>query len=57
MLNVRVVDALGRLIETKNNIPANGTSRIGDNYRPGIYFVEVIQGGESKRIQIIKYAN
>ncbi len=57
VLNVRVVDALGRLIETKNNIPANGTSRIGNNYRPGIYFVEIIQGSESKRIQIVKNAN
>ena len=57
VLYVRVFDALGRLIEIKNNIPANGTLRIGDNYRPGIYFVEVIQGNESTRIQIIKSAN
>ena len=57
LLNVKAVDALGRLIETKNNIPANGNFRIGDNYRPGIYFVEIIQGSESRRIQIVKNAN
>jgi len=41
---VYVTDALGRGIETRM-IKANETTKLGQAYRPGIYIVEIVQGG------------
>jgi hypothetical protein len=35
-VNLRVVDLLGREVEVRRNIPANGTFRIGENYKTGV---------------------
>jgi uncharacterized repeat protein (TIGR03803 family) len=57
ILNIRVVDVLGRVIEVKNNIFAGQTLQIGNNYRPGVYFVEVTQGTDKKQLKLIKLAD
>ncbi len=54
LLTVEVADVLGRVIERRQQVPANGTIELGSNYRQGIYFVSVIQGAQQKRIKLIK---
>ena len=57
-VRVRIMDALGRLMEERTNLPANGSLRIGgQKYRPGIYFTEVIQGNEKITMKLIKQTN
>ncbi len=56
-ISVRVLDILGRVVGAKQNIAANGTLRIGSDYRPGTYFVEITQGNNSQVIQLIKTPN
>jgi hypothetical protein len=52
-ITMQVADMLGRIIETRT-ISANSTIRIGEKYRPGTYFVRIIQGQEHKEIKLIK---
>ncbi|MBB1287361.1 T9SS type A sorting domain-containing protein [Flavisolibacter sp. BT320] len=54
---LRVVDAAGRVLESRNNISANSTQRVGDTYRPGVYFAEVMQGTERVMVKLIKQPN
>ncbi len=56
-LNITVFDVLERLVEARNNMPANGNIRIGDEYRPGIYFIKVVQGNEIKTLKLIKQSD
>ena len=49
----QVFDQYGRSIETRN-ANANSLIRVGDRYRPGTYFVRIIQGNEHKEIKLIK---
>jgi hypothetical protein len=55
--SLRIFDAVGRLIETKSKLAAGQTFKVGENYKPGIYLVEVIQGNERKTLKLIKQAN
>jgi hypothetical protein len=50
---LKVIDAAGRIVEVRN-ITANQTNIFGQNYRPGIYFSEVIQGKVRRTIKLIK---
>jgi hypothetical protein len=52
-LMLRVIDISGRIIETKN-VTSNQSTRIGDNYRAGMYLAEVVQGNERKIVKLIK---
>jgi hypothetical protein len=52
-LLLRVMDISGRVIETKN-VTSNQSIRIGDNYRAGIYFAEILQGNERKIVKLVK---
>jgi hypothetical protein len=52
-LKLQVMDISGRIIETKN-VTSNQTIRIGDNYRAGIYFAEIVQGNERKIVKLVK---
>ncbi len=56
-INIRVLDNYGRVVETKNNVAANGTHIIGQNFRPGIYHVEVLQGNQKTTTRLIKQPN
>jgi hypothetical protein len=53
-LQYRVIDHLNRLIETKRGIGANATLSFGNNYLPGTYYLEVIQGNEKATIKLTK---
>ena len=50
---LRVMDISGRIIETKN-VASNQSVRIGDNYRAGMYFAEILQGNERKIVKLVK---
>lgn len=51
---IRVTDAAGRLIETKAGLAANTTQQIGQNYRPGVYYAEIVQGKERVVVKLLK---
>ena len=55
---MQVIDMYGRVIEARN-VSANPIAigsmiRFGERYRPGTYFVRIIQGKEHKEIKLIK---
>ncbi|MBL7740016.1 MAG: Ig-like domain-containing protein [Chitinophagaceae bacterium] len=52
-IHLRVTDVSGRGIEARQKLAA-GTIQIGHNWTAGIYFVEVIQGGEKKVLRLVK---
>jgi len=52
-LMLRVMDISGKIIETKN-VASNQSIRIGDNYRAGMYFAEIMQGNERKIVKLVK---
>ena len=53
-IQVRVMDLNGREVELFKNLSANQTIKLGNNYRPGMYVVEMIQGNERKQLKLIK---
>lgn len=53
-LTIRVLDNSGRQIETRSGISANGTLYLGNNYRPGVYNIEIRQGKEVKSLRLVK---
>jgi hypothetical protein len=55
-VNLTVVDVLGRVIEMKGHIAANGTLQIGHLYRPGTYLVVLQQGSDRVTVKVIKQA-
>jgi hypothetical protein len=54
VLEIKVTDAMGRLVERRTSLAANGTLYLGDRYRPGIYFVEVIQGKQRQVLKLVR---
>ena len=50
---LRVIDMYGRVIETKANVQT-GEIKLGENYRPGTYLIEAIQGGQKKTVKLVK---
>lgn len=53
-VNMRVMDALGRIIDIKAKLGSNATVEIGHNYNTGSYFAEFIQGNRRKVVQLLK---
>jgi hypothetical protein len=53
-VTIRVVDAVGRVLEERRNVAPSGAIQLGAVYRPGVYFVEVRQGELRKQVQLIK---
>jgi len=53
-VSVKIMDAAGRLVETKLNAAANSTIQIGEKLVPGVYFVEVLQGSKVQRLKLVK---
>ncbi len=53
-VNLRVLDVLGRVVEARSGVATNSTLRLGAAYRPGIYFVEVMQGTERITLKLVK---
>jgi hypothetical protein len=53
-LTLSVRDASGRLIERKAGLSANTTLQLGLNYRPGVYYAELVQGNEKVVVKLLK---
>jgi hypothetical protein len=51
---VKVMDLYGRTVEIRHNIVSGQTLKLGDQYRPGVYFLEMIQGSQRKQLKLIK---
>ncbi|MBB1286566.1 T9SS type A sorting domain-containing protein [Flavisolibacter sp. BT320] len=54
IFTLRVLDAGGRLVDMKRNLPAGQTIQLGSQYRPGTYMVEVVQGDRRYQTWLIK---
>jgi len=50
---LKVINISGQIIETRK-INSAQMFTIGENYRPGIYLIQVIQGKESRTLKLIK---
>jgi uncharacterized protein YccT (UPF0319 family) len=53
-MQLRMVDAVGRVIEVRQGIAANSTLPIGHNYKPGVYYAEVLQEGKRATVTLMK---
>ncbi len=53
-LSIQVTDYLGRIVERRTGVPANGTIYLGNQYRPGMYFMEIIQSDNRQIIKLLK---
>ncbi len=53
-VNMRVMDAQGRVVDAKSKIGSNSTIQIGQSYSSGTYYAEMIQGTKRKVVQLIK---
>jgi hypothetical protein len=53
-VQLRIVDVLGRIVEAKQGIAANTTLTIGHTYRPGVYYIQVLQSNQKATLKIVK---
>jgi len=53
-VRLRVYDLSGRTVQVMNGLSANQTIQVGVDYRPGVYFIEMIQGTQRKQLKLIK---
>jgi hypothetical protein len=53
-VQVRVMDLNGRVVQLFNSLQANQTIKLGANYRPGVYVIQMIQGKEHKELKVVK---
>lgn len=53
-VQLRVVDASGRLVEQRNNLSGKQTIQVGELYQPGIYFIEIRSGQTKTTLKVIK---
>ena len=53
-VSVRIFDAVGKLVEKRNAVSANGNLTLGSSYKQGLYFVEIIQGSKTVRVKLNK---
>ena len=53
-VNLRVMDASGRLIEEKKNMAPSQIVKFGERYINGVYLVEIIRGANRKTLRVVK---
>ncbi len=53
-VQLRIINAAGQPVESRNNLNANSTVQVGHLLYPGAYYAELTQGKERKVIQLIK---
>ncbi|MDB5251853.1 MAG: C-terminal target protein [Flaviaesturariibacter sp.] len=56
-VQVRVIDAAGRVVESRQGVSSNGSVALGAGYRPGVYHVEVIQGNVKRTVRLVKQSH
>jgi uncharacterized repeat protein (TIGR03803 family) len=55
-VQLRVIDAIGKVVEARQGIAPNSTVPIGHQYRPGVYYAEVLQDGTKATVKLVKAA-
>jgi N-acetylneuraminic acid mutarotase len=55
-ITVRVVNITGQVIESRT-VASNITLQVGSDYKPGSYFVQVVQGNDRKTLHLVKQPN
>jgi hypothetical protein len=53
-ISLRVFDLQGRTVQVISNLTAGQTVQLGSAYKPGIYFVEMIQGNNRTQVKLLK---
>lgn len=53
-VTITITDVLGKVVEKIISVNANSSAPLGSKLQRGVYFVEVMQGGERKRVKVIK---
>ncbi len=53
-ISIIVTDAIGRVMERRNNEAANGTIQFGNKLPKGIYIAEVSQGANKQILKLVK---
>ncbi|MBE7174258.1 MAG: T9SS type A sorting domain-containing protein [Williamsia sp.] len=53
-VQLRVVDFYGRVVEQKASLMGNQTLRLGESYKAGIYFAEILQGRQKTVVKLVK---
>jgi len=54
MVNIKILDMMGRLVREYKSLPLDGLLTFGDDLNPGIYIAVVIQGEFRKSVKITK---
>ncbi|HET9747477.1 MAG TPA: T9SS type A sorting domain-containing protein, partial [Chitinophagaceae bacterium] len=54
VIQLRVLDVSGRVVETKTGITVNTTFHFGNNLPAGVYFIEVTQGKQRQIVKLIR---
>ena len=56
-LKITVIDITGRVVEQNPDVPANSILQLGNNYHPGVYIAEILQGKNKIVLRLIKEGN
>ena len=54
LMTIRIIDLYGRSIRVFNNVVAGQTLEVGSELRPGVYVAELMQGGRTKQVKLVK---
>ena len=53
-VTIRITDISGRVISIQPNVASNSTLNVGHTYRPGVYFVQAMQGKQMVLLKLVK---
>jgi hypothetical protein len=53
-VDIRLIDAGGRVVELRQNVASTSTLTMGRNLRPGIYYLEGVQGKDRQGRSLLK---
>ncbi|TDH29192.1 T9SS type A sorting domain-containing protein [Segetibacter sp. 3557_3] len=53
-ISIRVMDAQGRIMEQRQNVPFEQVLRLGSDYQSGIYVAEIMQGSTRRQVKLVK---
>jgi peptide deformylase len=53
-ITVIVYDQLGKVLHVKRELRSGQVIQVGAGYTQGTYFIEMIQGSNRKRLQVVK---
>ncbi len=56
-VKLTVVDITGRTIQKINDVEPNSNVRVGEQYHPGIYLLQAVQGKQTVIVKLIKEGN